>query len=367
MIARAEDKAAAPAAAPPAAAADQAATPQGAAATIAESGTATVVAVDADTRVVVLKTADGNTIPVKCGKDVVNFDQIKAGDEVKATEADRVVVFISKEGATVPQADGRVVLRNAKGERPGIVIADTRQATAKVDAVDAAAKTVTLTGATGKPMTFSVGPDLDLSGVKPGDQVTVRATCGIAISVQRPGEEGEARPAAEKIGTQTRTATVESVDREQRTVTLKTSEGKTRTIHVGDEAVNFDQVQPGDQVRATLAESVALSIQKAGAGEQAAPAAAAGTEDKRDSVNIITAPKGSKPGILIAATKRMSGKIDSIDADQRIVTLTPADGGKPQKVKASPSIDLSTLKAGDAVEARVTDAIALVVEKPEKK
>src|SRR5687767_5663639 len=75
---RAEDKSAAA----PAEGAQQ--DPPRAAATIAASGTATVVAVDPAERVVVLKTADGDMIPVKCGKNVVNFDQIKAGDQVKA-------------------------------------------------------------------------------------------------------------------------------------------------------------------------------------------------------------------------------------------------------------------------------------------
>ena len=331
--------------------------PLRAAASIAASGTATVLAVDPDARVVVLKTGDGDMIPVKCGKDVVNFDQIKAGDEVRAIAAERVIVYISKEHPKAPSADGdsRVVMRNAEGERPGFVIADTTQATAKVEAIDAAAKTVTLVGASGKPAKIGIGPDVDLSRFKQGDEVTVRATSGIALSVARPGAPGEAQPAGAQIGAETRTATVESVDREERLVTLKTAEGKTRTIQVGGDAVNFDQVEPGDQVRATVAESVAVSIDKADAAPRPG-----------DRATIITTAKGGKPGMIIAATKRVVGKIDSIDPEQRLVSLTPADGGKALKFKATPGLDIAALKAGDQVQARVTDSLAIVVEKPAK-
>src|SRR5688572_5317518 len=219
----AEDKAAAA----PAAAAQR--DPPRAAATIAASGTATVVAVDQAERVVVLKTADGDMIPVKCGKNVINFDQIKAGDTVKATAIDRVAVYVGKDDPADRFGSGRIVMRAAKGERPGFLIADTAQATAKIEAIDADARTVTLKNADGKSSTVSVGSDVDLASVKKGDEVKVRTTTGIALSVEKPGE---AQLASASEGPQVRTATVESVDREQRTVTLKTSEGKMRTVHL---------------------------------------------------------------------------------------------------------------------------------------
>ena len=75
---------------------------------------------------------------------------------------------------------------------------------------------------------------------------------------------------------------MESVNRAERTVTLKTAEGKTRTVTLGKEAVNFDQIEPGDQVRATLAEEVAVAVYRAGAaapgpGKRAAAARCCGT------------------------------------------------------------------------------------------
>jgi len=329
--------------------------PPRAASTIAASGTATVVAVDPAERVVVLKTADGDMIPVKCGKNVVNFDQIKAGDQVKATAIDRVAVYVGKEDPAERFGTGRIVMRAGKGERPGFLIADTAQAKAKIEAIDADAKTVTLVGADGKSSTISVGPDVDLTKVKKGDEITVRSTTGIALSVEKPGE---AQLAAANEGPEVRTATVEAVDKEQRIVTLKTAEGKTRQIQLGEEAVNFDQIEVGDHVRATVAEEQAVAVHRAGAEPR--PGEAGGSR------RLIGAPKGAKPGALIAATRRVTGKIEAIDAEAHTIVLAGEDGGKPQKIKVNEKVDLTGLKAGDEIAARVTEAMAIVVEKPAK-
>src|SRR5215475_10932165 len=48
------------------------------------TATGTVQAIDPTKRTVTLRSADG-TSTYKCGKDVINFDQIKVGDTVKAT------------------------------------------------------------------------------------------------------------------------------------------------------------------------------------------------------------------------------------------------------------------------------------------
>jgi hypothetical protein len=351
-----------------------------ASATIAATATATIAAVDPANRVVILQTADGDMIPIKCGEQVRNFDQIKPGDQVKAMAVDRVAVSIEK-GAAAAGADaaagsggaGRMIMRAPKGEKPGIVIVDTVPITAKVDAVDAAAQTVTLQGPDGKPMKLGVGPEVELSGIEKGDDVTIRATSGIAIVVES-AQGGAAQPAAGAVkpddaaaargsgagaaaaagGAVTRTATVESVDKDKRTVTLKTAEGQTRTIHLGKEAINFDQIKAGDQVRATLAEEVAISLDKSGA----APSA---TGERV----VALAPKGGKPGMLIADSEQLTAKIESIDASKRTVTLAVPGSDKPRQVKVAPKVDLTQLKAGDDVTARVTKALAIVVEKPQ--
>ncbi len=154
--------------------------------------------------------------------------------------------------------------------------------------------------------------------------------------------------AAREVGT----ATVESVDPATRMVTSRPPKGETKSIHLGKEAVNFDQIKAGDKVRAILADEIAISVSKGG------PA----PSDDEGGV-IMLAPKGDKPGMLIADTDQISGKIQSIDTDKRMITFTQADGTS-KTVKAGRKVDISQLKAGDDITARVTEALAIVVEKP---
>ena len=53
--------------------------------------TATVAAVDAASRHVTLATADGTKTTLKAGPEVVNFNQIQVGDQVKVLVAEQLV------------------------------------------------------------------------------------------------------------------------------------------------------------------------------------------------------------------------------------------------------------------------------------
>ena len=332
----------------------------GGALTIAAAGSATVKAIDPEKRVVTLQTADGETVEIKCGKQVRNFDQIKVGDEVKAAALDRVVVAIGK-GPSANAEAATLIARAPQGAKPGAVIARTAEVTAKIDSVDAAKQTVTLSGIDDQPQTIKVAPDVDLSSVKAGDDVQVRLTKGFALWVASPQE---AQPAAatdkpagggesiSAIEGATAIATVESIDAAKRNVTLKAADGSTHTIHLGKECINFDQIQKGDQIRATVAEQVALSVSKGG-GPPSAEAAGM----------VALAPKGAKPGMIIADTDDVTGKITAIDAQKNTFTVQDAEGGT-RTIKAGPNVKIADLKEGDDISARVTQAMAIVVAKP---
>src|SRR5262245_22661064 len=337
----------------------------GGSAAIAATATATVKAVDPDARTVTLETSDGQTRTIKCGKEVINFDQIKPGDQVKALAIARLAVSVGPPDSA-GASEGAIIARAPKGDKPGVIISGTERITATVEAVDPAARTVTLVGVDGQTKPIQVAKDVDLSSVKKGDDVTVQLTKGVALWVQSP--EDAARPAAGVMGpggagadvtgglagleVATKTATVEAIDKETRTITLKTESGQTRQIPLGKEVINFDQIAVGDKVRATLAEEVAIAVSKGGA-----------LPDAEEGTLIARAPRGEKPGILIADSTQVTGKIQSVDADKRTITLTDADG-KPRTVKAAPRVNLSELSAGDSITARVTQALAIVVEKP---
>lgn len=347
--------------APPAAAQGPGSREPGGVLTIGAATSATVKAVDPAKRVVTLQTADGDTIDVKCGKEVQNFDQIKVGDEVKAAAFARLVVAMGDKGGGTDATEQTVIARAPEGSKPGAFIGKTEQIVAKVGSVDAAKRTVTLTGPKGRTETIPVGSDVDLSRVKTGDEVTFRLTRGLALWIPR---ANGAQPAAETIkpGDEPfgiavtgamETATVSAVDAEDRTVTLKTAQGKERTFHLSNKAVNFDQIKVGDRVRATVAEEVLVSVGKGGAGE--------GESDA--SRMVAMTPRGGKPGMLIADTDEVKAKIEAIDPEKRTVKLTD-DEGCSRTVKVSRRVDLSELKMGDEVTARITQAAAIVVEKP---
>jgi len=82
------------------------------------------------------------------------------------------------------------------------------------------------------------------------------------------------------------TATVDAIDKEKRMVTLKFADGRTRSLKLGPEARNFDQIAVGDQVKATYAESVAIGVRKS----DEKPAAS-------QTRTVKVAPRGQSPAL----------------------------------------------------------------------
>ena len=70
-----------------------------------------------------------------------------------------------------------------------------------------------------------------------------------------------------------------------------------------------------------------------------------------------------KPGMLIAETEDLKATIKATDAEKKTVTLCEADGAC-RTVKIAPGVKMEELKTGDDVNARITQAVAIVVEKP---
>ncbi len=147
--------------------------------------TATVVSIDSATRVVVLRLGDGSQVAHKLGPEVVNFDRIKAGDQVRATVVERTAVVLAKNGMLPPQSARTVeVTRAPKGSQPHAMVVETFDTAAKVLAVDRRQRTVTLETVDEGSMTVKVSDAVDLTRVAPGDSVLMRATRSYAIAVE---------------------------------------------------------------------------------------------------------------------------------------------------------------------------------------
>ena len=102
----------------------------------AVSETATVQSVNASDRTVVLRHPGGVLTTYECGPEVLNFDQIKVGDQVTAQVAEAVAIVLVKGGMPPSAGTASVVVRAPLGAKPGGKIVDTVSFTAKVMSVD---------------------------------------------------------------------------------------------------------------------------------------------------------------------------------------------------------------------------------------
>lgn len=150
--------------------------------------------------------------------------------------------------------------------------------------------------------------------------------------------------------------TVTKVDAKARTVTFRGPKGGLATLDIPPEAQNLDQVKAGQQYRMKYVEAVAVSISKGGA-----PSAIA-----VDQVKL--APKGAKPGGVIARAEQISGVVDAIDYTDRYVAVRGPKGNMIA-LKVADDVALEELAAGDRIALTYTQALAveMVAQPPAKK
>jgi hypothetical protein len=147
--------------------------------------TATVTAIDAAERKVTLKGDNGATRVVKCGPEVVNFPQIEVGGKVKATYTEELAVYLGVGEPPNAVAAAGIALAPV-GSKPGAVLANAAQISAKVTSVDAATRHVTLELPDGSSKAVKVGKHVNLDNVKAGDTVTAQYAESVAITVEAP-------------------------------------------------------------------------------------------------------------------------------------------------------------------------------------
>lgn len=149
------------------------------------------------------------------------------------------------------------------------------------------------------------------------------------------------------------TAEVVAIDKVDRTLALLGPDGNVVAIEVGEEARNFDQIEVGDQVKVEYYESVAIYLGNPG------------TQPKADAGLVVArSAKGEKPAGYAVGAVDVAATVQAIDRTKRTVTLKGPEGNVittkvDQSVKA-----FDTLKVGDSVHARYTEAIAISVETP---
>jgi len=176
--------------------------------------------------------------------------------------------------ACVPVAGMAADAAVATAQAPGKVGAAGRvSAKAKVEAVDAATRTVTFKGEKGNVFEVVAGDEVkNFDQIKVGDVLTVTYAEAIAFELKKGGkgvrERREAtdavaaapgeKPAAAAGRRMIIVADVTKVDHKKGTVTLRGPK-QSRTLKVDDPA-KLKNVKVGDQVEVTYVEAVALEI-----------------------------------------------------------------------------------------------------------
>jgi len=182
---------------------------------------------------------------------------------------------------------------------------------------------------------------------------------GVAIAGEKKEPAAPAKtqkPAFEKSGLVTVTATVEAIDLATRMVTLKGPKGNTFTFKAGEEVRNLPQVKVGDQVVAKYYESIAIEVKKPG---EATPGVTKEEVVKR-------AKPGEMPAGVVASQVTITATVDAIDMKKPSVTLKGPEGNT-KEIKVKDPKKLKNVKVGDKVVITYTEALALSVEKAEKK
>ena len=146
------------------------------------------------------------------------------------------------------------------------------------------------------------------------------------------------------------TATVAGINYDTRDIVLLGSDGNRVIYKVNESAVNFDQIKVRDRVKVTVTRHLAVSL-----GKDKAPSVAEGVE-------VTPAPKGAMPGSVVASTSEVTATVTTVDVGARKVGLRFLDGTS-ETVTVGSAVDLSKVKPGDSVTARLTESVAIAVEK----
>lgn len=140
---------------------------------------------DSANRRLTLLGADGKQQSIDVPKDVVNFDQINAGDLVVVTSIEQLVVVVCDAATTVEQGEVALVAKAEKGQPAGAAVAAVTQLRGTVTNINLEHRTATMRTDDGRTLVLPVRADIDLGKHQIGDQVVMRTTRMIQINLEK--------------------------------------------------------------------------------------------------------------------------------------------------------------------------------------
>ena len=149
------------------------------------------------------------------------------------------------------------------------------------------------------------------------------------------------------------TNTVLAIDAAHRRVTLKNNlNGKIHQYKAGPQVVNFSQLKVGDVVHATVVERMSIFLKPDSSAQSLSGGAL-----------VVRAVPGAKPAVIDVETLNFTATILDINNWLDQVTLQGVDG-LTRTVTVGESVNLADFKVGDQISVRLTEALAILIEKP---
>ena len=141
--------------------------------------------------------------------------------------------------------------------------------------------------------------------------------------------------------------TVVDIDRDARAVTVRGQDGGMTTIQVPEEAQNLDQVHPGARFRVRYLRSVAVAINKGGVASSSSGR------------TVKMAPKGDIPGGMIVNMSQVTGVVESVDYDSRLMSVRGPEGNLLVVTADEAVQGLEQIHVGDTISVEYTESLAM--------
>ena len=148
---------------------------------------AKIVELDLNSRIAVLRTPKDRIVMVDIPADAKGLDQVRVGDDLVFRYAAAAVAKLEKapHGGIRERTETTERINAAAGALPGTAGRRTVDILATITALNAKERTVTLRGVT-RTTTLNVPPDVDMKGLKVGDDVRATIVEAAVLAVDRP-------------------------------------------------------------------------------------------------------------------------------------------------------------------------------------
>jgi hypothetical protein len=181
---------------------------------------------------------------------------------------------------------------------------------------------------------------------------------GVVFSAEEKPATTSARMAREDALLVTVTASVEAIDQTSREVTLKGPLGNSVTFTVDQRVKRLNEVKVGDLIRADYYVSFAAELRKPTAEEKKTPFVMLDAAGK--------APSGTSPAAGGLRRFKVVTTVEGLDRPTQTITVKGPRGNFLTARVADPS-NLTKIRIGETIVVTYTEALAISLEKAEKK